>query len=203
MLLDDTDIFNDIHYNDLWIYDKLILSKKLGYICGPHGVNVPKYGRYIVRPCVNLMGMGRGAYFDTFFKKTDNKMPEGTFWCEIFKGRHLSVDYVNQQQVLCVEGIKSKNEKKLWRWLKWIKVKDKIRFPYILRNLEKKYKYINCEFIGEKLIEVHLRQNVDFQLLPNAKEIVPVFNGDIVSPPSNEYNYVVSKDFERVGFYWK
>ena len=46
---------------DLWIFDKLILSRKLDYICGPVDVDVPSPGNYIVRPCVNLAGMSRGA----------------------------------------------------------------------------------------------------------------------------------------------
>ena len=203
MLLDDTDIFYDIHPNDLWVYDKLILSRKLGYVCGPHGTNVPRFGKYIIRPCVNFMGMGRGAYFTRLWKSTDNKIPEGSFWCEVFRGRHLSVDYVDQKQILCVEGIKNKRENNLWRWFKWKKVKDKVPFPYILRNLTKKYKNINCEFINGKLIEVHFRLNVDWQLLPNATEIVPLFKGDVVIPPSEDYRFVNSKDYKRLGFYWK
>lgn len=203
MFLDDTDMFHKLHPNDLWVCDKLILSKKLGYKCGPHGTDVPKFGRYIVRPCVNFMGMGRGAYFTRFWKSTENKMPEGTFWCEIFKGRHLSVDYINQKQFLCVEGIKGKKETNLWRWFKWKKTKDKIPFPRILKHLTKKYKYINCEFIDGNLIEVHFRLNVDWQLIPQAQEIIPVFKGDIIVPPSDEYEYITSKDYKRLGFYWK
>ena len=47
---------------DLWIYDKLILSKKMGYVCGPTGVDVPEDGFYIVRPVTNIVGLGIGAY---------------------------------------------------------------------------------------------------------------------------------------------
>ena len=32
--------------DDLWALDKLILSKKLGYTCGPAGIEVPKEGIY-------------------------------------------------------------------------------------------------------------------------------------------------------------
>lgn len=200
--MDDTDMFYKIDPDDLWIYDKLILSKKLGYVCGPHGVNVPRFGKYIVRPCVNFMGMGRGAYFDRFWKVTDDKMPEGTFWCEIFKGRHISVDYKNKEQVLAVEGIKKKKDN-LWRWSKWKKVEDKIPFPHVLNKLKRNYKHVNCEFIGNKLIEIHLRQNPDWMLMPKAKEIIPVFKDDIVIMPSEKYQWVDSKDFKRLGFYWK
>jgi len=47
--------------DDLWVMDKLILSRKLGYNCGPVGLDVPTPGYYIVRPCVNMLGLGLGA----------------------------------------------------------------------------------------------------------------------------------------------
>ena len=36
------------HPDDLWIFDKLILAKKLGYLCGPADVAVPESDNYIV-----------------------------------------------------------------------------------------------------------------------------------------------------------
>ena len=33
----DVDVFDSIFSDDLWCVDKLILSKKLGYKCGPAG----------------------------------------------------------------------------------------------------------------------------------------------------------------------
>ena len=69
--------------------------------------------------------------------------------------------------------------------------------------MNKKYKYTNCEFIDGKLIEVHFRLNVDWQLIPQAQEIIPVFKGDVIIPPSDEYEFITSKDYKRLGFYWK
>lgn len=71
--LDDDETWLRCHIDDLWIFDKLIVSKKLGYVCGPHGVNVPQNGKYIVRPCVNLMSMGRGAFFQELYVNDKNK----------------------------------------------------------------------------------------------------------------------------------
>ncbi len=201
--MDDSTMYWKTDPEDLWIHDKLILSRKLGYVCGPHGVDVPRIGKYIIRPCVNFMGMGRGAYFDRFWTKTtDNKMPEGSFWCEIFKGKHISVDYVNKKQVLAVQGVRKTNTN-LWRWSKWKKIESNIPYPDVLKKLKNNYKYINCEFIGDKLIEVHLRGNPDWALIPKAKELIPVFKDDIVIMPSEKYQWVDSKDFKRLGFYWK
>ena len=35
--MDDDDVWELAHEEDLWIFDKLILSKRLGYQCGPVG----------------------------------------------------------------------------------------------------------------------------------------------------------------------
>lgn len=55
------DEWSSIHPQDLWVYNKLQVSRVLGYECGPAGLVVPKPDFYIVRPCINFMGMGRHA----------------------------------------------------------------------------------------------------------------------------------------------
>ena len=37
----------------MWVTDKLILASKMGYKCGPAGIDVPESGDYCVRPVVN------------------------------------------------------------------------------------------------------------------------------------------------------
>lgn len=179
---------------DLWIFDKLILSKKLGYTCGPVGVDVPRPDMYIVRPCVNLMGMGVGAEF-LFLEEDTDYLPTGYFWCEIFKGRHLSVDYLDGEQVLCVEGFRSPDSP-IYKWDRWERVDDIIPYPSIF----KKYPYLNCEFIDGKLIEAHLRVNPDFQ--NDEQVILPVWEGQDLTPPE-EFEYVSDPDHHRVGFFVK
>jgi hypothetical protein len=56
--LEGNDEWNKIHPLDLWTYNKLFLSRMLGYNCGPIGTTVPKSDFYIVRPSFNLLGMG-------------------------------------------------------------------------------------------------------------------------------------------------
>jgi len=84
----DSEAWLNINHADLWIFDKLLLSKRLGYICGPTGVDVPAPGTYIVRPCTNLLGMGIGARFVDLVDCTDH-LPPGYFWCEVLQS-HLS-----------------------------------------------------------------------------------------------------------------
>jgi len=177
---------------DLWIFDKLILSRKLGYVCGPVGLDVPRPDRYIIRPVMNLLGMGREAEI-TFIKQSTDMYPAGHFWCEVFKGRHLSVDYELGKQVLCVEGLRNDSDP-LYRWARWQKVDIEVPYPNILRN---DLPYVNCEFIDGKLIEVHLRHNPDW--LHNSDWLIPVWEGDNTDPPKG-MKFIRDPDFKRLGF---
>ena len=105
--------------DELWAMDKLILSRKLGYRCGPAGVPVDAPDYYIVRPCVNAMGLGLGAA-KSYIEKNTEWLDVGFFWCEWFEGRHLSVDYHYGKQELCVEGFKHPDTFTTWR--RWQRV---------------------------------------------------------------------------------
>lgn len=201
LMINDEQAWNNCHPDDYWIFDKLLLSKKLGYVCGPHGVDVPKPGNYVVRPCVNLMGMGLGAEIKYLEKDTDNEMEPGTFWCKVFKGAHYSVDFYNKKQVLCVQGHKD-GYTELNRWSKWEKKDKKFTYPKILEELTGQYEYINVEYKGGKVIEVHLRQNPDF-MGHNSDYIKPVWQEQ-----KNNYTYWMKKgekfihspDVDRIGY---
>jgi hypothetical protein len=190
----DEDVWPTIDPDDLWIYDKLILSRKLGYICGPVGTPVPQPGQYIVRPVTNLLGMGRGARIIHIENDTDHLTPSH-FWCEVFTGRHLTVDYVAGEQTLCVEGFRS--SRKLYKWDRWEVVDDRVPLPSILTPLVK-YGTINCEFIGGNLIEAHLRGNPDFH--DGEQEIHVVWEGEDTTPPPG-MTFVESSEYKRLGFF--
>jgi hypothetical protein len=175
-------VWKSISADDIWILDKLILSRKLGYNCGPAGLDVPNPGYYIVRPCVNMMGLGLGAE-KIFLEKETITCPLGYFWCEWFEGRHLSVDYRYGEQKLCVEGFKNPNT--FTKWDEWIKTDDIIPLPQIVKSFAKKYEWINCEFIGGNLIEVHLRKNEDFD--DDISHFIPVWQKNIPIPAGYRY----------------
>lgn len=191
-LVDDFNAWSTCHKEDLWIFDKLILSRKLSYSCGPKGMDVPEPGMYVVRPCINLLGMGRGASIE-FIEEETLHLPDGHFWCEKFEGRHLSVDYEDGLQVLCVEGIRASDS--LSRWELWEKTCDVIPFPKILKSLTGSYKHINVEFIGNRIIEVHLRQNPDFMGI-DANHIIPVYEKE----ERDGYYFKEDRDHDRLGF---
>ena len=166
----DADVFGSIANDDLWCVDKLILAKKLGYLCGPAGIAPPVAGQYVVRPIVNVRMMSVGAtvqYLDS------DSIQDGYFWCELFTGRHLSFDYNWGKQVLAVEGFRS-DPTRLDRFSHWTKVNDIFTLPIILQTVADRYQWFNVEVIGNKVIEVHFRYNDDFANHA-ANTIIPVW----------------------------
>ncbi len=184
-----------IHSSDLWIYNKLFLSRILGYNCGPAGTDVPKSDFYIVRPSFNLMGMGRFARKEWIDNNTDYLHP-AEFWCEIFEGDHLSVDFHHQRSELVILGTRDENDP-LYKWKKWEKVDLKVDFPPILKELKGNYEWINCEFINNYLIEVHFRRNPDFRY--GNSVAIPVWSDET----EENMKFVKDSDFLRRGFYIK
>ena len=196
--LDVNDEWNAIHHNDLWIYNKLQLSRVLGYTCGPVGTTVPKPDFYIVRPSINFLGMGRFAEILWIENSTDHLYPSN-FWCEVFKGEHLSVDFHHQEAKLVVRGIKNEDDP-LYKWQKWEKIDRKIGFPPILSHLTGNYDWINCEFIDGNLIEVHIRQNPDFRYGNDVA--IPIWDDNDQEKHRN-LRYIKDSDYKRKGFYIK
>ena len=191
-------VWKTIDPDDIWVLDKLILSRKMYYNCGPVGLDVPHPGYYIVRPCVNMIGLGLGSQ-KLWLECDTTHLPVGHFWCEWFEGRHLSIDYHWGKQALAVEGNKPDNT--FTKWNDWIKVSDRIRLPECIRHYGEKYEWINCEFIGGRLIEVHFRHNEDFE--GNIKHFIPVWAGEEINP-SEGYTYKVYPDVHgRIGAYIK
>ena len=191
---ESSDEWNFIHNEDLWVYNKLFLSRVLGYNCGPAGVSVPKPDFYVIRPSLNLMGMGRFSRIEWLDDDTEHLHPS-EFWCEVFEGEHLSVDFYNKECFLVVRGIREPDSP-LYKWSKWEKIEKEIKFPSILNKLIGNYEWINCEFIENKLIEVHFRRNSDF--MHNNSVAIPVWEENTFI--DSEYKYIKDQDYHRKGF---
>ena len=179
--LGDADVFDSIDLEDLWCVDKLILAKKLGYVCGPAGIVPPCPSEYVVRPLMNLKMMSRGAkiqYLDS------DSIPDGYFWCEIFTGRHLSFDYNWGKQKLAVEGFRN-DPLRLDRFSKWTKIYEDFKLPEILQEIADRYPWFNVEVIGDRVIEVHFRYNDDFAN-HNASTIIPVWKDEFYASASGD-----------------
>lgn len=189
--MEDKDYWSTTDTDDLWLFDKLILSRKLGYLCGPAGVAPPKEDNYIVRPCVNYRMLGRGAAFMKLSPEQHDSVPDGHFWCEVFQGRHYSIDYHNGEQVLAVEGFRD-DPSILNRFSLWKKCNINFTLPLIIDAMAKKYEWLNIEVIGDKIIEVHLRYNDDFSN-HTSDEIIPVWRD----------KFYKSESGDRLGFILK
>lgn len=188
--MDDKDYWNYIDPEDLWVTDKLLLAKRLGYVCGPAGVPPPCADFYVVRPCVNYRMMSRGAQIMFLSPDEYESVPDGYFWVERFRGRHISYDYNYGFQYLAVEGFRD-DPTRLDRFSKWRRLHDSEIFyvPDILIHILKKYKWTNIETIGGRVIEVHFRYNDDFRG-HIGEEIIPVWKDEFIHSPCGD----------RVGF---
>jgi hypothetical protein len=168
---------------DLWIFDKLIVARRCGYLCGPSGLEVPSPGQYFVKPVTNIEGMSKNARIEYIEKTTDHLHP-GEFWCEIFTGDHISVDYNGYNPVLSVIGTKHEKHPHT-RFTHWKKTEQVYKLPSFIGLMPLRYKTINCEFIGGNLIEIHLRENPDFAY--GNSEIIPVWKDESKDSPETPF----------------
>jgi hypothetical protein len=196
--INDSDVWSTCPRDWLWIYDKLIVARKQDIMAAPAGIPVPKDGEYCVRPITNIRMMGRGAKKTFIHRGDDEAVPDGFFWSEWLEGRHISVDYHWGQQHLAVEGFRN-NPDRLDRFSRWSKVQDQLSIPSWLEGLGRQSAWINVEYIGNKIIEVHLRRNDDFSN-HNSDEIIPVWRGESVHQPIG-YSWYASAAGERLGFW--
>ena len=190
-------------------YNKLWLSEQLGYNCGPASISPSSSGWYIVRPIMNLSGMGIGAEKVWIDAGDHTKVPPGYFWCEWFEGNQYSVTYqwngyhTGWKPISCWQGIKEEDDlSKFSRWLKTDFYPHIGIFFHELSDLEK----INIEYIENNIIEVHLRTSPE----PDYNELIPVWKGqeEVVDKYIKMgYNYITSYDdaegfldTPRVGF---
>jgi hypothetical protein len=182
-LISDSDTLDKIDPSDLWVIDKFILAKRLGYNCGPAGVMPKISDRYIVRPCVNLRMMSKGASFMNLNADTDI-IPDGYFWCEIFQGRHRSFDFYYGKQDLAVEGFRNDPDR-LDRFSQWNKINDIFPLPDILQEVADRYEWFNIETIGDNVIEAHFRYNDDFAN-HNSDTIIPIWEEQFYRSPAGD-----------------
>ena len=158
-------------------FNKLRVAEMLGYDCGPSGVSPTKKGKYIVRPIMNISGMGVGARVQHMEKDEYNTVEAGYFWCEYFEGVHYTANYrfVSGLRPFwepknCWRGYN--DEKELFRFHRWERV-DIIDAPRVPREFNElsDVHCINVEFKGDKPIEVHLRVSQD----PDYDIMIPVW----------------------------
>jgi hypothetical protein len=186
-----------------WLYGRLQLSQALGYECGPAGTLPPRSGTWFVKPIINLNGMGVGAYAQYYDGGPIFPVRPGSFWMPHYTGRHLSIDLTRTSSGwdfdLTVECIYRNNRPYEWR-----KVDAPEVFDLSLINAADVIS-LNIELIGNHVIEVHLRRNYDFDAMPDASSIFPVWEGDpvpadMVADPEDADGFLVPR---RLGFVYR
>lgn len=196
MIRKDSEAIN-AYPDDIHWYNKLYLSRELGYKCGVY--KIPTSGKWIVRPITNLEGMGRNAVIDFFEEGTI--IEPGMFYCEVFEGRHITIDYVKNNehwvQHHTFEGFNTPDN--LIKFSRWTKVDYEYPIPHFLQNV--KSDHINIEIKGDRLIEVHLRPNPDPVMYD---DFWPIWSED-QKPPFDNYIRIPDLDDEtemgRLGFF--
>jgi hypothetical protein len=174
-LLQDSDAWNAYPEYRKW-FDKLYLSTHLGYNCGPSGVPPLISGTYIVRPTYNLSGMGAGARIENIPAGDCTVVPPGYFWCDMFYGEHISVNYslsLDGKTHTAVSAWLGEKSKDSLRFSRWTKTSELIDLPAPFKYMTD-VSEINAEFIGGRMIEIHFRQSPD----PECDEFIPVWADD-------------------------
>tara|TARA_B100000424_G_scaffold271037_1_gene272209 strand:- start:521 stop:1192 length:672 start_codon:yes stop_codon:yes gene_type:complete len=180
-----------------WVFNKLELALRLGYDAGPACVPITRSGKYVVRPIYNLYGMGIGAkviHINIMQSKSMENhalIPPGYFWCEFFDGDQYSVDYKRTRQPkgsrwAWEEVDTARGERdidNLTRFKLWEKCENRrIFLPNFLNNIDG-VPDLNVEWIGDKVVEVHLRTGNDvFWGKDEGAKVIPIWEGDNIEP---------------------
>ena len=175
-----------------WIFNKLDLSMRLGYECGPACVPIKNKGYYIVKPIYNLFGMGIGSkkvYLDPKIHAEQMIRHEyvdpGHFWCEYLEGSHYSIDFKRKDNKWVPFSTMigtHKTDDDLVKFEAWEKVEVfNFELPDFIQEIN--VEYLNIESKGSKIFEVHLRTGNDqIWNLPMGSKIYPLWNEDDVRP---------------------
>jgi hypothetical protein len=188
----DTEAYRKYPYLTHW-YNKLWLAEQLGYVCGPASIAPEVSGWYIVRPIVNLSGMGVSAKKVWIESGDYTVVHPGHFWCEFFEGRQYSVTYEWRDYwhpVSSWEGVKDSDS--LSKFHRWERSKHLPSLGIFFNELAD-VEHINVEFIEENPIEVHLRTSPD----PDYDVLIPIWENEEFLVDKYEklgYNYIHNYD---------
>lgn len=194
-----------------WLFNKLEVSSKLGYDCGPACVPIKKSGNYIIRPIYNLYGMGIGAHkkfldVDLHAKEMihHKHIPPSYFWCEWIDGKHYSIDFVKKNKrwhpFHCMVGTHS-NTDNLTKFSMWKIVDAQFNnLPEWIHDIETE-KYLNIETKDKNIIEIHLRSGNDIAWNYNVgTKIIPAWRGI----DYKEYDYLpFVENFHKESFIYE
>ncbi len=168
-----------------WIYNKINICKTQDIICNPIGI-APQSYPIIIKPIINLFGMGWGSKKINNYDEYKKHISPGYFWMPFFEGKHLSYDFIivngEVKAHFCFRGYPAKDG----MFDYWETLDNKppnFILSWIDTHLNNDNKYTGClnmEIIGDKIIECHLRMG-DINQFHNhdvIKSIIEVYKGN-------------------------
>jgi hypothetical protein len=145
-----------------WVYNKLLIAKSQGFICGLHDFPPSKYPVFC-KPVVNLKGMGIGAC--VLHDEIDflRHCHEADFWMPLLRGEHVSTDYavVNGEPMWSRHSFAMPAIAGTFDY--WVvearrrPALERYCGDWITKHMRSYTGMLNIETIGGCIIEVHLR----------------------------------------------
>lgn len=160
-----------------FVYNKLWLCKSQDINAAPVPVEPDSYPVFY-KPIVNLYALGRKAFRAE--SQIGKKPDPGMFWMEALEGVHWTLDCRFDgvfKDSFELQAEKENDQFKLWKPyeedLTWVE-------SWVKENLSSYRGPLNIEGIGDKIMEVHLRNSTQLQLLKrrNLSYSAPVFGKD-------------------------
>lgn len=194
---------------DRWVYNRLELAQRLGYPCGPAGVPFPWEATWLAKPVYNIRGMGRGAR-----KVTDRAdVPDGWCWMPCFQGPHVSVNYRRREPHddperrlstgwVPVQAVRLVTDGSGLP-VAWIRTREMPDLPDLFTDDVTESHQLNVEYVGDRVIEAHLRSGWDLSACPDAVAALPVWEGDPAAAwPGLIEDHAETGGRRRVGFHY-
>ena len=152
----DNRVYAQVPVADRWALNKLHLSERLGYVCGPIGVSPPE-GRFCLRPINSIRGLGAGGWFDVNIDYGAGEvMPiiPGYFWTEWFTGDHRFTHFINDVAVQASRNPVAAGVMSTTGNTADGNVSEAVVLPPVLQGLSR---YLMVESLDDKIIEVAFR----------------------------------------------
>lgn len=145
-----------------WIYDRLRVAQSQGIVAAPHGVVPPSYPVFS-KPIINLRGMGLGSRIINSAADMAEHSQPGHFWMPLLAGDHHSTDcaIINGEVAWMRHAFGIPARAGMFRhWVLLHDLKPEVNTylsKWIATNLAGYTGMVNCETIGSRIIEAHLR----------------------------------------------
>lgn len=178
------------------VYNKLWLCSTQDVRFAPCGVEPEKYPVFY-KPIMNLYSLGAFAFKANEAIQSSKKHP-GIFWMEYLSGDHFTVDGNWNGSSIRNPAIYKAN-KKNDVFESWIPVDTALEVPERWgRSYLADYEGpINFEWIGETLIEVHLRKSLQIQLAIGGDRFDPSYSDVVIPIFKNSKSYEI-EEWERI-----